>query len=112
MRLWTVQRRILQAIAGVRWDDISYLLSGWGKRADANSGKLLDGERDSWNLKLTVIRARVQYLQATGRLTYQPEEGLTLVHTRFTRYETRQRISFVLRPVWLFLDIGFVIHYL
>jgi hypothetical protein len=74
--LRAIQRRTLQAIAGDRWGDISYLLGGWEKREDANSGKLLDGERDNWKPDLTVVKATVQYLQKTDRLTYQPEEGL------------------------------------
>jgi ribonuclease HI len=73
--LWAVQRKTLQAIAGDRQGDVSYLLGGWGKRKDANSGKLLDGEKDNWKPNLTVVKATVQYLQETGRLTYQPEEG-------------------------------------
>jgi hypothetical protein len=73
--LWIVQRRTLQAIAGDRCGDISYLLGGWGKRKDPNSGKLLDGERNNWKPDLTVVKATIKYLQETGRLTYQPEEG-------------------------------------
>jgi hypothetical protein len=73
--LWAVQRKTLQAVAGDRWGDVSYLLGGWGKRRDAKSGKLLDGEKDNWRPNLTVVKATVQYLQETGRLTYQPEEG-------------------------------------
>jgi hypothetical protein len=73
--LWTVQRRTLQAIAGDRCGDVSYLSGGWGKRKDPDSGKLLDGERDNWKPDLTVVKTTIQYLQETGRLTYQPEEG-------------------------------------
>lgn len=43
--LWAIQRKTLQIIAGGRWGDVSYLLGGWGKRKDVNSGKLFDGER-------------------------------------------------------------------
>jgi ribonuclease HI len=73
--LWAVQRKTLRAIAGDRWGDIPYLLGGWGRRKDPDSGKLLDGERENWKPNLTVVKATVQYLQETGRLTYQPEEG-------------------------------------
>jgi ribonuclease HI len=73
--LWAIQRKTLQAVAGDRWGDVSYLLGGWGRRRDTNSGKLLDGEKDNWKPDLTVVKATVQYLQETGRLTYQPEEG-------------------------------------
>jgi len=45
--LWAIQRKTLQAVAGNRWGDVSYLLGGWGKRRDANPGKLLDGEKDN-----------------------------------------------------------------
>jgi hypothetical protein len=73
--LWATQRKTLQAVAGDRWGDVSYLLGAWGKRRDANSGMLLDGEKDNWRPDLTVVKATIQYLQETGRLTYQPEEG-------------------------------------
>jgi hypothetical protein len=46
-----------------------------GSSRGANSGKLLDGEKDNWRPDFTVVEATVQYLQETGRLTYQPEEG-------------------------------------
>lgn len=36
--LWTVQRRTLGAIAGNRCGDVSYLLGGWGKRKNPDSG--------------------------------------------------------------------------
>ena len=54
---------------------MSYLLGGWGKRKDLSLGKLLDGEKESWKPDLTVVKATVQFLQDTGRLTYQLEEG-------------------------------------
>jgi hypothetical protein len=73
--LWATQRKTLQAVAGDRCGDVPYLLGGWGKRRDASSGKLLDGEKDNWRPDLTVVKATVQYLQETGQLTYQPEEG-------------------------------------
>jgi ribonuclease HI len=73
--LWATQRRTLQAVAGDRQGDVSYLLGGWGKRKDPTSGRLLDGEKGSWKPDLTVVKATVQFLQETGRLTYQPEEG-------------------------------------
>ena len=65
----------LQAITGDRWGDISYMLGGWGKRKDPISGRLLDGEKESWKPDLTVVKATVQFLQETGRLTYRLEEG-------------------------------------
>jgi hypothetical protein len=57
--LWAVQRKTLQAVAGDRWGDVSYLLGGWGKRRDAKLGKLLDGEKDNWRPDLTVVKATV-----------------------------------------------------
>ena len=54
---------------------LTYLLGEWSKRNDANSGKLLDGERDNWKSDPKVVEATVQYLQKTGRLTNQPKEG-------------------------------------
>jgi ribonuclease HI len=73
--LWTEQRKTLRAAAGNRWGDVSYLLGGWSKRKDLISGKLLDGEKDNWKPDITVVKATVQFLQETGRLTYRPEEG-------------------------------------
>jgi hypothetical protein len=45
------------------------------KRKDATTGKLVDGEKKKWKSDITVVKATVQFLQETGRLTYQPEEG-------------------------------------
>ena len=52
-----------------------YLLGGWSKRRDLNSGKPLDGEKDKWKPDLVVVRAVVQFLQETDRLAYWQEEG-------------------------------------
>jgi hypothetical protein len=73
--LWIEQRKTLRAAAGDRWGDVSYLLGGWSKRKDSVSGKFLDGEKDRWKPDITVVKATVQFLQETGRLTYRPEEG-------------------------------------
>jgi len=73
--LWAIQRKTLQAVDSNRWGDVSYLLDGWGKHRDAKPGKLLDGKKDDWRPNLTVVKATGRYLQETGRLTYQPEEG-------------------------------------
>jgi hypothetical protein len=54
---------------------VAYLLGEWSKRNDANSGKLLDGERDNWKSDLKVVEATIQYLQEISRLTNRPEEG-------------------------------------
>ena len=56
------QRKTLQAVAGDRQGDVSYLLSGWGKRKDPNSGKLLGREKENWKPDLTVVKATIQYL--------------------------------------------------
>jgi hypothetical protein len=45
-----------------------------GKASGPEPAKPLDGEKDNWKPNLTVVRATVQFLQETGRLTYQPEE--------------------------------------
>jgi hypothetical protein len=66
---------MLRVAAGERWGEVSYLLGGWSKRKDAKSGKFLDGEKDHWKPDLTVVKATVQFLQETGRLTHRPEEG-------------------------------------
>jgi ribonuclease HI len=73
--LWAEQRRTLQEAAGDRWGDVPYLLGGWGKRKDLRTGKLLDGDRSKWKPDATIVKATVRFLQETGRLTYQPEEG-------------------------------------
>jgi hypothetical protein len=67
--------KTLRTAAGERWGDVAYLLGEWSKRNDANSGKLLDGERDSWKSDLKVVEATIQYLQEISRLTNRPEEG-------------------------------------
>jgi hypothetical protein len=41
-----------------------------GRRRDPESGKLLDRERETWKPNLTVVKATVQFLKETGRLTY------------------------------------------
>lgn len=73
--LWTEQRKTLQKAVGDRWGDVPYLLGGWGKRRDARTGKPLDGDKSEWKPDLTIVKATVRFLQETGRLTYQPEEG-------------------------------------
>jgi len=73
--LWAEQRITLQAAASERRGDVSYLLGGWSKRKDANSGKFIDGEKDKWKPDITVVKAIIQFLQETGRLTYQSQEG-------------------------------------
>jgi hypothetical protein len=73
--LWTEHRKALRIAAGERGGDLSYLLGGWGKRKDATTGKLIDGEKNKWKSDITVVKATVQFLQETGRLTYRPEEG-------------------------------------
>jgi hypothetical protein len=67
--------KTLRTAVGERWGDVAYLLGEWSKRNDANSGKLLDGERDSWKSDLKVVEATIQYLQEISRLTNRPEEG-------------------------------------
>jgi hypothetical protein len=62
-------------VRGERGGDLSYLLGGWGKRKEATTGKLVDGEKKKWKSDIKVVKATVQSLQETGRLTYRPEEG-------------------------------------
>jgi hypothetical protein len=52
---------MFQAIAGDRCGDLPYLLGGWGKRKNLNSGKLLDGKRYNWEPDLTVVEATTRY---------------------------------------------------
>jgi len=73
--LWAEHRKTLRMAAGERVGDLSYLLGGWSKRKDATTGKLVDGEKNKWTSDITVVKATVQFLQKTGRLTYRPEEG-------------------------------------
>jgi hypothetical protein len=39
------------------------------------TGKLLDREKDKWKPDIIVVKAIMQFLQETGRLTYWLEEG-------------------------------------
>jgi hypothetical protein len=73
--LWAEQRRTLQEAAGDWWGDVPYLLGRWGKRKDLKTGKLLDGDRSKWKPDAAIVKATVRFLQETGRLTHQPEEG-------------------------------------
>jgi hypothetical protein len=50
-----------------------YLLGGWGSRKDVRTGQLLDGHKEKWKSDIEVVKATVQFLEKTGRLTYQPE---------------------------------------
>jgi hypothetical protein len=54
---------------------VSFLLGGWSKRKDLVSGKFLNREKDKWKPDITVVKATIQFLQETGRLTYRQEEG-------------------------------------
>jgi hypothetical protein len=62
-------------VRGEREGDLSYLLGGWGKQKEATTVKLEDGEKNKWKSDITVVKATVQFLQETARLTYRPEEG-------------------------------------
>lgn len=62
-------RKILREAAGDRWGDASYLLGGWSGCKDINTGKPIDGPRESWKPNLAVVRATIRFLYQTGTLS-------------------------------------------
>jgi hypothetical protein len=56
---------------------VPYLLGGWGTRKDVRTGQLLDGPKKEWNPDLAVVKATIQFLEKTGRLSFQQEALLT-----------------------------------
>jgi hypothetical protein len=67
---WTIARAELQAVAGNRWGDVSYLLGGWGLKKHWETGEPLDGPKGKWKPDLKVVKQTIRFLQHTGRLAY------------------------------------------
>lgn len=65
---WTAARVQLQAAAGDRWGDVSYLLGGWGTKKHWETGEPLDGPKERWKPDLKVVKHTIRFLQHTGRL--------------------------------------------
>jgi hypothetical protein len=67
---WTTVRAELQAAAGDRWGDVSYLLGGWGLKKHWEIGEPLDGPREKWKPDLEVVKQTIRFLQYTGWLAH------------------------------------------
>ena len=67
---WIAARAELQAAAGDRWGDVSYLLGGWGLKKHWETGEPLDGPKEKWKPDLKVVKQTIRFLQHTGRLAY------------------------------------------
>jgi ribonuclease HI len=67
---WTAARAELQAAAGDRWGDVSYLLGGWGLKKHWETGEPLDGPKEKWKPDLKVVKQTIRFLQHTGRLAH------------------------------------------
>lgn len=65
---WTQQRRIINRAADNRYSDLSYLLGGWQAQKNRN-GQIINGLREKWNPKIEVIKAVINFVRETGRLT-------------------------------------------
>jgi hypothetical protein len=68
---WSDERRELRLTVGDRSGDVPYLLRGWGLRKDVRTGQLLDGPKGKWKPDMEAVKATIQFLEKTGRLTYQ-----------------------------------------
>jgi len=69
---WAEERKELRTAAEGRAGDVPFLLVGWGIKKDSN-GQLVDGPEDKWKPDLKVVKATIQFLEQTGRLTYRPQ---------------------------------------
>jgi ribonuclease HI len=67
---WTAARAELQAAAGDRWGDVSYLLGGWGLKKHWETGEPLDGPKKKWKPDLKVVKQTIRFIQHTGRLAH------------------------------------------
>jgi hypothetical protein len=68
--IWTAIRAELQAAAGDRWGDVSYLLGGWRLKKHWETGEPLDGPKEKWKPDLKVVKQTIRFLQHTGRLAH------------------------------------------
>ena len=69
---WESQRLTLIAIAGPRWGDMSSLLGGYSSRKAWNTGLPVDGPKEKWKPCMKVVKATIEFLIQTGRMTAQP----------------------------------------
>ena len=65
---WTAARVQLQAVAGDRWGEVSYLLGGWCTKKHWKTGEPLDGPKEKWKPDLNMVKHTIRFLQQTGRL--------------------------------------------
>ena len=59
----------MKEVAGPHWGNLSYALGGWIDRKKAD-GSLLDGRKDRWKPSVPMVDATLQFVEATGRLSY------------------------------------------
>jgi hypothetical protein len=69
---WTDERKELRQAVGDRSGDVPYLLGGWGPKKDVRTGQFVDGPKERWKPDMEAVIATIQFLEKTGRLTYQP----------------------------------------
>jgi hypothetical protein len=67
---WTEERNTLRKSVGERYNDVAYLLGGYGLRKKTQSDQLLDGKRENWKPDMRVVKSTIDFLQSTGRLDY------------------------------------------
>lgn len=67
---WTEERKILRESVGDRYNDVAFLLGGYGTRKMRQSDQPLDGKRENWKPDIKVVKATIGFLQNTGRFEY------------------------------------------
>jgi hypothetical protein len=65
---WEREREQIRRVAQARWQDMSFLLGGWSDTKQAE-GKYVDGPRDRWTPNYGVVRAVIDFVKQTGRLS-------------------------------------------
>ena len=45
------------------------MLGGWGGQVDRASGKPIDGPKEHWKANMTAVRAVIDFIDSTGRLS-------------------------------------------
>jgi hypothetical protein len=69
-------RKALREAAGDGLGDASYLLVGWIGRRNVMTGKFVTGPRDDWKPNLKFVKASIQMLHRTGRLSRPSNMGV------------------------------------
>ncbi|KAH7028254.1 hypothetical protein B0J12DRAFT_584353, partial [Macrophomina phaseolina] len=72
---WQQARSDLASIVGERWGDVSYMLGGWSRRQDWRTGQPVDGPKERWRPDVRVVKAVVQFLKSTSRLSGRSNTG-------------------------------------